>query len=209
MIGKLRGIVLEKAPPQLLLDVQGVGYEVDAPMSTFYQLPDIGAEVHLYTHFVVREDAHHLYGFYTQAERLLFRALLKVNGVGPRLGLTILSSTDPNGFVQYVLNNDTASLVRLPGIGKKTAERLVIEMRDKLSDWYQSDTSDTSVDTLRGSTGKQFDRRSRHSSLQDAISALIALGYKQQEANRIVTKIDDGTASSEELIRRALREMSS
>src|SRR5580704_18997800 len=137
MIGQIRGIILEKQPPLLTVDVHGIGYEIDAPMSTFYQLPEVGQEVSLFTHFVVREDAHHLYGFYTRDERLLFRTLLKVNGVGPRLSLTILSSTAPEEFVRCVLNNDTLSLVRLPGVGKKTAERLVIEMRDKLADWYQ------------------------------------------------------------------------
>ncbi len=138
MIGKIRGIILEKQPPQLIVDVHGIGYEIDAPMSTFYQLPEVGQEVNLFTHFVVREDAQHLYGFYTRDERLLFRTLLKVNGVGPRMALTVLSSVSPEEFVRCVLNNDTASLVRLPGIGKKTAERLVIEMRDKLSDWNQT-----------------------------------------------------------------------
>lgn len=200
MIGQIRGIILEKQHPQLLMDVQGIGYEIDAPMSTFYKLPEIGQEVCLFTHFVVREDAHHLYGFYTRDERLLFRALLKVNGVGPRLALTILSSTTPEEFVHCVLNNDTASLVRLPGIGKKTAERLVIEMRDRLSDWYQAAPSEHAVPIKRDSHG-------RHQILQDAISALITLGYKQHEATRVVTKIDDGGAMSEELIRRALREM--
>lgn len=198
MIGQVRGIILEKQPPQLLVDVQGIGYEIDAPMSTFYQLPDAGQEVSLFTHFVVREDAHHLYGFYTRDERHLFRTLLKVNGVGPRLALTILSSTTPEEFVRCVLNNDTASLVRLPGVGKKTAERLVIEMRDKLSDWCLGAASE-------GATLIKQDSNGRHQTLQDAISALITLGYKQQEANRMVTKIDDGEASSEELIRRALR----
>jgi Holliday junction DNA helicase RuvA len=197
MIGQLRGIILEKQPPQLILDVAGVGYEIDAPMSTFYPLPDLGAEVLLYTHFVVREDAHHLYGFYTREERHLFRTLLKVNGVGPRLALTILSSTEPTEFVRCVLNNDTASLVRLPGVGKKTAERLIIEMRDRLTDWYQAPTHDA---TTRQPLG-------RHNIIQDAISALITLGYKQQEANRMVTKVDDGVASSEALIRSALREL--
>ncbi len=200
MIGQIRGIILEKQPPQLTVDVHGIGYEIDAPMSTFYQLPEVGQEVNLFTHFVVREDAHHLYGFYTRDERLLFRTLLKVNGVGPRLALTILSSTTPEEFVRCVLNNDTASLVRLPGIGKKTAERLVIEMRDKLSDWYQAAP-------VEGATLIKQDNQGRHQILQDAISALITLGYKQQEANRIVTKIDDGAANSEELIRRSLREM--
>lgn len=200
MIGQIRGIILEKQPPQLLVDVHGVGYEIDAPMSTFYQLPDLGHDVTLFTHFVVREDAHHLYGFYTRDERLLFRTLLKVNGVGPRLALTVLSSITPDEFVRCVLNNDTASLVRLPGVGKKTAERLVIEMRDKLSDWCQTGPAEA-ADLLKQ------DSQGRHQVLQDAIAALIALGYKQQEANRTVTRIDDGAASSEELIRKALREM--
>src|SRR5579862_1297852 len=167
MIGQIRGIILEKQPPQLLIDVQGIGYEIDAPMGTFYQLPDVGQEVCLHTHFVVREDAHHLYGFYTRDERSLFRTLLKVNGVGPRLALTILSSVSPDEFVRCVLNNDTVSLVRLPGIGKKTAERLVIEMRDKLSDWYQQSPSENTI-AKENSSG-------RHQILQDAISALIAL----------------------------------
>ena len=200
MIGKVRGIIIEKQPPQLLVEVQGIGYEIDAPMSTFYQLPDCGHEVSLFTHFVVREDAHHLYGFYSRDERSLFRTLLKVNGVGPRLALTILSSTATDEFVRCVLNNDTASLVRLPGVGKKTAERLVIEMRDRLSDWYKSDLPE-------GATLIKTEKTVRHQSLQDAVAALISLGYKQQDANRTVNKIDDGHATSEELIRRALREM--
>lgn len=200
MIGQVRGIILEKQPPQLLLDVQGVGYEIDAPMSTFYQLPDVGKELTLLTHFVVREDAQHLYGFYTREERQLFRTLLKVNGVGPRLALTILSSVTPEEFVRCVLNNDTMGLVRLPGVGKKTAERLVIEMRDKLADWCGTAQN-------QQNTFAQAVSSTRHQTLQDAISALVALGYKQQEANRTVQKIDDGAAASEELIRRALREM--
>lgn len=200
MIGQLRGIILEKQPPQLLLDVNGVGYEIDAPMSTFYHLPEVGQEVILHIHFVVREDAHHLYGFYAREERSLFRTLLKVNGVGPRLGLTILSSIDPNEFVRCVINNDTASLVRLPGIGKKTAERLVIEIRDKLSDWQP-------ISPIQLQSQSQDERHLRNQSIQDAISALIALGYKPQEASRVVSKVDDGNLSSEEIIRRSLKEM--
>jgi Holliday junction DNA helicase RuvA len=200
MIGQVNGVILEKQPPQLVVNVNGLGYEIDAPMSTFYQLPDVGQEVKLFTHFVVREDAQHLYGFYSRDERTLFRTLLKVNGVGPRMALTVLSSASPAEFVRWVLENDTASLVRLPGIGKKTAERLVIEMRDKLSDWHK-------VEAPLGTASVKTDRNLRHQSLQDAIAALISLGYKQQEANRTVTKIDDGQATSEELIRRALREM--
>ena len=200
MIGFIRGIIIEKQPPQLIIDVQGIGYEVDAPMSTFYQLPDIGIEVQLLTHFVVREDAHHLYGFYTRDERQLFRTLLKVNGVGPRLALTILSSIAPEEFVRCVLNNDTGSLVRLPGVGKKTAERLVIEMRDKLSDWYETNLNGDMPTLIKSDNA-------RHQILQDSIAALVSLGYKPNEANKCVTKIDNGTGTSEELIRRALREM--
>jgi Holliday junction DNA helicase RuvA len=200
MIGQLRGIILTKQPPQLLLDVNGVGYEIDAPMSTFYQLPEIGQEIILLTHFVVREDAHHLYGFFSAEERLLFRTLLKVNGVGPRLALTILSSINPDEFVQCVVNNDTASLVRLPGVGKKTAERLIIEMRDKLASWqHQSPVELNLLPTP--------ERGARNQIVQDAVSALISLGYKPQEASRAVSKVDDGTLSSEEIIRKALREM--
>lgn len=202
MIGQLHGIILEKQPPQLLLNVNGVGYEIDAPMSTFYRLPEIGQPVTLVTHFVVREDAHHLYGFFSQEERLLFRTLLKVNGVGPRLALTILSSISPDEFVQCVVNNDTASLIRLPGVGKKTADRLIIEMRDKLSAWQQPLSS--IHPSLLPPTAEQGSRRQM---IQDAVSALIALGYKPQEASRAVSKVDDGALSSEEMIRHALREM--
>jgi Holliday junction DNA helicase RuvA len=198
MIGQLRGIILEKNPPQLVLDVNGVGYEIDASMNTFYHLPDVGQVVTLYTHFVVREDAHHLFGFYAREERALFRTLLKVNGVGPRLALTILSSIDPNEFVRCVVSNDVTSLTRLPGVGKKTAERLIIEMRDKVSDWHTPTTM--LPNDLAVSSG-------RHRVTQDAVSALIALGYKPQQASRAVSKVDDGALSSEEIIRRALQEM--
>jgi Holliday junction DNA helicase RuvA len=200
MIGQVFGTILEKQPPQLVVNVQGLGYEIDVPMSTFYQLPEVGQEVKLFTHFIVREDAQCLYGFYSRDERTLFRTLLKVNGVGPRMALTVLSSATPQEFVRWVLENDTDSLVRLPGIGKKTAERLVIEMRDKLSDWYKADLP-------AGATVVKTEKGLRHQSLQDAIAALISLGYKQHEASRSIGKIDDGSASSEELIRRALREM--
>lgn len=203
MIGQLQGIILEKQPPQLILNVQGVGYEIDAPMSTFYRLPETGKEITLFTHLVVREDAHQLYGFFSREERTLFRTLLKVNGVGPRLGLTILSSIEPNEFVRCVLHNDTASLTCLPGIGKKTAERLIIEMRDKLNDWQPTalPNREASAKMISG------DNAARNQTVQDAVSALIALGYKPQEASRAVSKVDDGSVSSEEIIRRALREM--
>ena len=198
MIGLLRGIILEKQPPQLLLDVNGVGYEIDAPMSTFYNLPDVGQEVTLHTHFSVREDAHHLYGFYRRDERSLFRTLLKVNGVGPRLALTILSSMESADFVRCIVNNDAQSLVALPGVGKKTAERLLVEMRDKVSHLHQLAPVTLSEKTPANNSRNQI--------IQDALSALVALGYKPQEASRVVSRVDDGNISSEELIRAALRE---
>lgn len=201
MIGQLSGTILEKQPPQLLLDVHGVGYEIDVPMSTFYQLPEVGQPVTLLTHFIVREDAQHLYGFYFKEERMLFRTLLKVNGIGPRLGLTILSSIKVDEFIRYVAEDDAEGLIRIPGIGKKTAERLLIEMRDKLSAWHPHSSSDTSSLILPNHSP------SRHSIIQDAVSALITLGYKAQEASRAVMAVDDGNRSSEEMIRYALREM--
>ena len=194
MIGQLRGLLVEKQPPGLLLEVQGVGYELDAPMSTFYRLPDCGQEILLYTHFVVREDAHHLYGFYSREERQLFRTLLKVNGVGPRLALTILSRMNPDEFVRCVANNDTDSLVSLPGVGKKTAGRLLIEMRDRLSDW----TVPLALPNDAGAVSAPY--------RQDAVAALVALGYKPQEAARTVSRVDDGASGSEEIIRKALQE---
>jgi len=199
MIGQLRGILLEKQPPQLLLDVNGIVYEIDAPMSTFYHLPEINQQIILHTHFVVREDAQLLYGFYSREEKNLFRTLLKVNGIGPRVALTILSSVDSNEFVRCITQNDSASLVRIPGVGKKMAERLIIEMRDKLVDWQQ--TAPIELNLL-----KNKDNSGRNQILQDAISALIALGYKPQEASRAVSKVDDGQYSSEEIIRKALKE---
>jgi holliday junction DNA helicase RuvA len=201
MIGWIQGVIQEKQAPQLVVEVGGIGYEIDAPMSTFYHLPAVGHTVSLFTHFIVREDAQCLYGFYTREERLLFRTLLKVNGIGPRLALTILSSIEPTEFACCVLANDTANLIRIPGIGKKTAERLVVEIRDKLSDWYTVTEEGGHLPLI------QSESFSRHQVLQDAISALVVLGYKQSEAGRAVAKIDDGIARSEELIRRALQEM--
>lgn len=200
MIAQLRGIILEKTPPQLLLDVQGVGYEINAPMSTFYRLADVGKEVVLLTHFIVREDAHTLYGFSTSEERTLFRTLLKVNGIGPKLALTILSSIEPNEFVQNITHSDAQSLVRIPGVGKKTAERLVVEMRDKLSAWEVSSPSSFFH-------SNKIEVSPQNQMTQDAISALIALGYKPQEASRAVAKVSEGLLNSEEMIRQALREM--
>lgn len=189
MIGSLRGRILRRQPPTLLVDVQGVGYEVEAPMSTFYDLPDTGAEVMLYTHLVVREDAHVLFGFGTETERRLFRALIRVNGVGPRLALTILSGISVENFARCVRAGDTATLTRLPGIGKKTAERLVIEMRDRLD-------AALAGPVLPAGLGNPRD---------DALAALVSLGYKPQEAGRMLQAIQDTGLGSEDLIRRALQ----
>lgn len=202
MIGQVRGTLLEKQPPHLLIEVNGIGYEIDAPMSTFDRLPDVGREVLLYTHFVVREDGHFLYGFFSREERSLFRTVLKVNGVGPRLGLALLSSMSPDEFVRSVIQQDTNALVKLPGVGKKTAERLIIEMRDKLADWSFSSTG-TTLPPLKPEEGP----RNHYQAAQDAISALIALGYKPQEASRMVAKVDDHHATCEDMVRRALKEM--
>ncbi len=200
MIGQIRGTLLEKQPPFLLIDVNGIGYEISAPMSTFYHLPEIGENVTLHTHFVVREDVQQLYGFYAKRERALFRTLLKVNGVGPKLGLTILSSIEPDEFVRSILNQDAAALVSVPGIGKKTAERLIVEMRDRLSDWHETPIL-TQTQSLKKTSS------SRNQIVQDAVAALIALGYKPPEASRMVAKVDAADLSSEEIIRRSLREM--
>jgi Holliday junction DNA helicase RuvA len=196
MIGRLRGTLAEKHPPQLLLDVQGVGYEVEAPMSTFYQLPGLGEVVTLHTQLVVREDAHLLFGFATLSERTMFRSLMKVNGVGAKLALTILSGISANDFARCVQDGDTAALQRLPGVGKKTAERLVVEMRDRLDDWQPVPVLPTAQPTPVAPSGSQ--------TLRDAISALVALGYKPQEASRLVNGLDEDL-SSEDLIRAALK----
>ncbi|MCX4028730.1 Holliday junction branch migration protein RuvA [Endozoicomonas sp. SM1973] len=199
MIGRIKGVLLEKQPPHLLIDVQGVAYEVDAPMTTFYQLPETGQTVVLYTHFVVREDAQQLYGFAAKQERELFRVLIKVNGVGPKLALTILSGMSSDSFVRTVQDNDVASLVKLPGVGKKTAERLLVEMRDKLTSWLPID-ADLTVNITQQITSPE-------SHLDDAISALVALGYKPQQATKAIKALPDQQLPSEELIRQALKAM--
>lgn len=198
MIGRLSGILLEKQPPHLLLDVNGVGYELDAPMSTFYQLPATGEKVSLFTHLVVREDAWLLCGFASQAERRMFRDLIRVNGVGAKLALAILSGINADEFARCIQEGDSSSLVRLPGVGKKTAERLIIEMRDRLKDW---DTG-----SLAASASSRPTATAANDPGRDAISALVALGYKPQEASRMVSQVsDDEIESSEELIKAALK----
>ncbi len=200
MIGRLSGILIQKQAPQLMIDVQGVGYEVQAPMSTFYQLPELDQPVVLLTHMVVREDAQLLYGFYEESERLLFKSLIKVNGVGPKLALTILSGISANEFVKVIRNNDESGLVRLPGIGKKTAQRLIVEMKDRFDDW-KSDASDNTDDdfTASGSLSNEQD------TIKESISALIALGYKPVEASKMIRQLETQDQSSEMLIKQALK----
>jgi Holliday junction DNA helicase RuvA len=196
MIGRLRGTLVEKQPPHLLLDVHGVGYELEAPMSTFYQLPDTGSEVSLLTHLVVREDAQVLYAFASHTERNLFRDLLKVNGVGAKLALTILSGASVADFVRCVQEGDSQTLTRLPGVGKKTAERLVVEMKDRLKHYGEQLPSD-----VPASTAPALDS----SPVSDAVNALIALGYKPNEASRMVRSVETAGLESEEIIRQALK----
>ncbi|HIG65995.1 MAG TPA: Holliday junction branch migration protein RuvA [Methyloprofundus sp.] len=197
MIGFIRGKLVTKTPPLLVLDVQGVGYEIEAPMTTFYNLPVMGETVHLHTHLVVREDAHILFGFSTESDRMMFRTLIKVNGVGPKLALTILSGQSADEFHRCIHDNDTAALIRLPGVGKKTAERLIIEMRDKLP---TRDDSSLSSSSEQGSIVS-----SRSNAKQEAISALCALGYKPQDASKMVQGIAQEDKSCEDIIRLALQ----
>ena len=197
MIGYLRGVLREKQPPALVIEVQGVGYEIEAPMTTFYDLPAIGEPVTLFTHLAVREDAHTLYGFSKQSDRRLFRTLIRVNGVGARLALTILSGMEAGHFAACVQAGDTASLVRLPGIGKKTAERLLVEMRDRLADW------DAAAGLSEGTPAPA--RADVVNPVEEAVSALIALGYKPQDASRMVRAVDSKDLTTEDIIRGALQ----
>lgn len=197
MIGRISGVLIEKQPPELVVDVQGVGYEIAAPMSTFVLLPALNEPVSLFTHLVVREDAQLLYGFASTRERLLFRSLLKVNGVGAKLALTILSGADVDSFARSVQEGDTASLTRLPGVGKKTAERLIIEMRDRLKE----------VGTAMGLDSQVTDNMPTTTSgaRKEATEALISLGYKAVEADKMIRSLDAEGLSTEQLIRLALQ----
>ncbi len=198
MIGRLEGVLLHKEPPALLIDVHGVGYEVEAPMTTFYELPAVGEKVTLFTHLVVREDAHLLYGFVRESQRWLFRELLKVNGVGPRVGLAVLSGLSDKELVRCVAEQDIARLTKVPGIGRKTAERLVIEMRDKLG-------GDTALGAMGGAGSATGEASVPADPVGEAVSALVALGYKPPEASRMVRAISAKDLSTEEIIRQALR----
>ena len=201
MIGKLKGFIEEKQAPELLIDCGGVCYEVQMPLTSFYQLPEVGQAAVVYIHFVVREDAQLLYGFANKTERLLFRQLIKTNGVGPKLALTVLSGMSAEQFVACVMNDDTTTLVKLPGVGKKTAERLIVELRDRLKDWGVEAAASTGIaipEQIIAAPASAFD---------DAVSALIALGYTQAQANKAIKAVHSDELGSEELIKQALKAM--
>ncbi len=201
MIGRLRGLILEKQPPEVLLEVGGVGYEIQMPMSCFYSLPEVGQEATLFTHFVVREDAQLLYGFNHRQERQLFREVIKANGVGPKLGLAILSAMTAGQFVACVEQEDVTTLVKIPGVGKKTAERLLVEMKDRLKGWSQGDeNTDNETKSTNVAASANFAK-------DEAISALIALGYKAPTASKAVSQVATDGMTCEEMIRDALRAM--
>jgi Holliday junction DNA helicase RuvA len=195
MIGRLHGRVIVREPPFLLLDVNGVGYEIEAPMSTFYDLPAGEAPVTLHTHLSVREDAHVLYGFIREADRRLFRALLKVSGVGGKMALGVLSGMTAEEFNRAVHAADHAALTRLPGVGKKTAERLVVEMRDKIDDLAGAPSATPATRSAAPVVAPD----------QEAVSALIALGYKPPEASRMVSKVFESGMDTEAVIKAALK----
>lgn len=200
MIGRLRGTLAEKQPPHLLLDVNGVGYELEVPMTTLYRLPAVGESLTLHTHLVVREDAHLLYGFFEKRERELFRELIRLNGVGPKLALALMSGLEVDELVRCVQTQDTAALVKVPGVGKKTAERLLVELKDRFKAWE-------SIPSIAPLVVEPQLAQAVSSAENDAVSALISLGYKPQEASRAVATVKEEGMSSEDLIRRALRGM--
>lgn len=200
MIGRLKGEILEKQPPLLLVDVMGVGYEVLAPMSTFYAIPESGSVI-LRTHFSVSENSQQLYGFASEQERSLFRHLIKVSGVGPKMALAVLSGMEPNEAVAAIIDNNIAALTKVPGVGKKTAERLAIEMRDRVKDWQlPADLS---------SSAKQAGASVNNDIISEAESAMVALGYKPVEASKAIAKVlkENDVSRSQDLIRLALRSM--
>lgn len=204
MIGRLQGTLLSKGEAEVLLDVQGVGYEVEVPASTLYQLPDPGQSLVLHTHFVVREDAQHLYGFLELRDRSLFRLLLKVNGVGPKLALGLMSGMESTRFASAVARDDVAALTKIPGVGRKTAERLIIELRDKLPVW---ELEHGSVPQVAAAPTKP----PRQDNFQEAEQALISLGYKPHEASRAIvhaaTQLESEHPATEQLIRVALKSL--
>lgn len=202
MIGRLAGTVLEKRAPHLLLDIQGVGYELQAPMTTYCRLPDLGGQVVLHTHFSVTETSQQLFGFIDDRDRQLFRLLIKVSGVGPKMAVGIMSM-ETDDFVHCVMGDKVSSLVKVPGVGKKTAERLIVEMRDKLSDWNIASEA-----AVSGVIRVERNAQDSGGLIADAEGALLALGYKPAEAAKAVALAwDDSITRSEDLIRLALRSM--
>lgn len=204
MIGRIRGTLIEKTPPFIIIETSaGVGYEIQVPMTTFYQLPEEGAEAIVATHLSISENLHALYGFISNKDKTLFRELIKVNGVGPKLALAILSGMDADEFVMTVHDGNVDRLVKLPGVGKKTAERLLVEMSDRLKDWSVSGLPNTSDDSTANTTTTPR----AGDVTQEAVSALVALGYKPQQASKAVAQVDGDGLKSEELIRLALRQL--
>lgn len=203
MIGRIRGTLIEKTPPFIIIETSaGVGYEIQVPMTTFYQLPDEGAETIVATHLSISENLHALYGFISNKDKNLFRELIKVNGVGPKLALAILSGMEADEFVMTVHDGNVDRLVKLPGVGKKTAERLLVEMSDRLKDWSVSglpSSDDTQAPAANAPRAGDV--------TQEAVSALVALGYKPQQASKAVAQVDSDGLKSEELIRLALRQL--
>ena len=199
MIGRLSGVLIEKQAPDLLIDVNGVGYEVQAPLSSFLDIGAVGSKITLLTHLIVREDAQLLYGFSDKMQRTMFRTLIKVSGVGPKLALGILSSMDADTFARCIQNHEVTALTKLPGVGKKTAERLIVEMQDRLKEWQTQVPLWAAVE--------QTASANRNHLLSEAEAALISLGYKPQEAAKMLSKMPEEIDSSEEMIRRALKGM--
>jgi Holliday junction DNA helicase RuvA len=208
VIGRLSGTLAEKFPPEILIECAGVGYEVTMPMTSIYALPELNEQAIIYTHFVVREDAQLLYGFANTTERKLFRLLIKVNGVGPKLALAVLSAMSADQFVSYVAHDDVSGIVKIPGVGKKTAERLLIEMRDRLKDWQiTSLTPATDAMPVQLTTENTFVNDPFRNNKGDAINALISLGYKQVQADKAVKAVYNEGMSSEDIIRLSLKSM--
>lgn len=201
MIGRLKGILLEKQPPEILLDVQGVGYELLLPMTSFYNLPEIGQETTLFTHLVVREDAHLLFGFAQKTDRTLFRELIKTNGVGPKLALAILSAMSVEQFAYAIEREELSKLVKIPGVGKKTAERLLVELKGKFKGVKQSDFFVESTHIPQ----EVSHQSSQESAADEAMAALIALGYKPSDAEKMIKRVAKPELTIEQLIREALK----
>ncbi|MCF6767198.1 Holliday junction branch migration protein RuvA [Thiotrichales bacterium 19S11-10] len=206
MIGRIRGLLIERQAPTLLVETGGVGYEILAPMTTIYQLPEVDEEVILYTHFVVREDAQQLYGFISKTDRRIFQELIKVNGIGAKMALAILSGMDAQSVLACIERDDSALLVSIPGIGKKTAERLIVEMRDKIPQMMVL-LSDIQLSSQVRANHDDATELESISDTSEAIEALMALGYRKNEAQKVIYKVKDEASTTEELIKSALQKL--